>query len=71
MARLHSLLAMKLQALSSLDRGTRDMDDARAPAAHLGIGDVEGLNALYASIYGDAPPVTAQIRFPAVVAGPP
>lgn len=66
-ARPHYLLAMKLRALSSLDRGTRDMDDARALAAHLGIVDLESLRALYASIYDEAPANEAQLRFPAVL----
>ena len=65
-ARPHYLLAMKLRALSSLDRGRRDMDDARALAAHLGIVDPEGLRALYALIYDEAPAIEAQLRFPIV-----
>lgn len=69
-ARPHYLLAMKLHALSDLDRGTRDMDDARALAGHLGICDVEGLNTLNASIYGEAPPIEARVRLPSVVATP-
>ena len=66
-ARPHYLLAMKLRALSSLDRGTRHMDDARALAAHLGILDLESLHVLYASIYDEAPPIDAQLRFPGVL----
>ena len=66
-ARPHYLLAMKLRALSSLDRGTRDMDDARALAAHLGITDLESLRNLYASIYDEAPGIDAERRFPGVV----
>ena len=61
------LLAMKLQALRSLDRGDRDLTDARALAAHLGVGDVAALDALYRSIYGEAPPPDARLRFPSVV----
>ncbi|TXM64108.1 hypothetical protein [Methylobacterium sp. WL120] len=67
LARPHYLLAMKLRALSSLDRGTRDMDDARALAAHLGIVDLEGLVTLYASIYDEAPTIDARLRFPAIL----
>ncbi len=65
------LLAMKLHALESLDRGDRDLTDARALAAHLDIGDVETLDRLYRSIYGEAPPPGARARFRSVVgAGP-
>lgn len=63
------LLAMKLHALESRDRGARDLTDARA--AHLDIGDVETLDRLYHSIYGEAPPPGARARFRSVVgAGP-
>ncbi|MCJ2113091.1 hypothetical protein MKK64_18085 [Methylobacterium sp. E-025] len=58
---------MKLRALSSLDRGTRDMDDARTLAAHLGILDLESLHALDASIYDEAPAIDAQLRFSGVL----
>lgn len=65
------LPAMKLQALASLDRGDRDLNDARALATHLNIGDVETLDHLYRSIYGEAPPPEARARFRSVVgAGP-
>lgn len=71
LARPHYLLAMKLQALRSLDRGDRDMGDARALAAHLGLRDVDALSRLYVSIYGEAPAAEAQARFPSVVGGRP
>lgn len=61
------LLAMKLHALQSLDRGNRDLTDARALAAHLDIGDVARLDHLYASIYGEPPPPEARARFQSVV----
>jgi hypothetical protein len=61
------LLAMKLHALQSLDRGDRDLDDARALAAHLGLGAVADLDRLYRGIYGEAPPPEARIRFAGVV----
>ena len=54
------LLAMKRHALESLDRGDRDLNDARALAAHLNIGAVETLDRLYRSIYGEAPPPEAR-----------
>jgi hypothetical protein len=57
------LPAMKLHALQSLDRGDRDLNDARALAAPLAIGDVESLDSLYRSIYGEAPPLEARTRF--------
>ncbi|GJE58889.1 hypothetical protein [Methylobacterium trifolii] len=64
----HYLLAMKLQALRNLDRGTRDLTDARALAAHLGITDREALTRLYVSIYDEDPPEEALSRFGAVLA---
>ncbi|MDP4022592.1 hypothetical protein Q8W71_08165 [Methylobacterium sp. NEAU 140] len=69
-ARPHYLLAMKLQALRSLDRGDRDMSDARALAAHLGLDAVEDLACLYRSIYGEEPPVEALARFTSVLVPP-
>lgn len=68
-ARPHYLLAMKLQALACLDRGNRDLDDARALAAHLGIGEADALHRIYRAIYDEAPPVEAGTRFGAVLAG--
>lgn len=62
------LLAMKLQALGNLDRGNRDLDDARALARHLGLEQVEALHRIYRSIYDEAPPAEAQIRFASVLA---
>ncbi|KAB1075108.1 hypothetical protein [Methylobacterium planeticum] len=66
-AKPHYLLAMKLQALQNLDRGDRDINDARMLASHLGLTDVAELDRLYRSIYDDAPPETARSRFAAVV----
>ena len=62
---------MKLHALESLDRGDRDLNDARALAAHLNIGAVETLDRLYRSIYGEAPPPEARARFRNVVGANP
>ena len=61
------LRAMKLHALQSLDRGDRDLNDARGLAAHLGVGDVDALERLYRSIYGEAPAPEARARFPGVL----
>lgn len=63
------LLAMKLQALKTFDRGDRDLKDAAALAAHLGIADEAALHALYRSIYGEAPPEEASLRFKTVLGG--
>ncbi len=63
------LLAMKLQALANLDRGVRDLNDARALAIHLAIVDVAGLDRVYHAIYNEAPPPEARARFASVVAG--
>jgi hypothetical protein len=63
----HYLLAMKLHALSSLDRGDRDMDDARKLAQHLGLVDENELRELYQSIYDEAPPIDASTRFASVL----
>ena len=54
-ARPRYLLAMKLKALSNLDRGDRDLVDARALAVDLGLQDVEALRALYVSIHCEEP----------------
>ena len=40
------LLAMKLKALRSLDRGERDMPDARRLAQHLGMADEDDFERL-------------------------
>ena len=66
-ARPHYLLAMKLQALANLDRGDWDLNDARALAAHLGIGDTEALHRVYRSIYDEPPPPEARSRFGSVL----
>lgn len=63
------LLAMKLQALQTFDRGARDLNDAAALARHLGITDEAALHALYRSVYGEAPPDAASLRFKAVLKG--
>ncbi|MFY9289453.1 MAG: hypothetical protein WAP03_01940 [Methylorubrum rhodinum] len=64
------LLAMKLQALQTFDRGDRDLNDAAALAKHLGIADEAALHALYRSIYDEAPPEEAGLRFKAVLREP-
>jgi hypothetical protein len=69
LARPAYLLAMKLKALSSLDRGDRDLADARALATHLGIASEDALLSLYVSIHGEAPGRELQRRFPAVLSG--
>ena len=61
------LLALKLQALRSLERGDRDMQDARALAAHLGLTSTDDLERLYTSIFDESPPAEARLRFPAVL----
>ncbi|CAM3283842.1 hypothetical protein ACLBXJ_17265 [Methylobacterium mesophilicum] len=63
------LLAMKLHALQSLDRGDRDLNDARALAAYLDLRDVDALVQLYRAIYGEDPSSEARSRFSAVFAG--
>lgn len=55
LAKPHYLLAMKLLALASLDRGDKDLLDARALATALGVADVVELQRLYVSIHGDQP----------------
>lgn len=69
LAKPHYLLAMKLKALRNLDRGQRDIDDARALARHLGLSDVAQLEQLYVSIYDEEPPAEARSRFRSVLAG--
>lgn len=64
------LLAMKLQALRSLDRGERDLDDARHLAIGLGIADEAGLHELYVAVHGEKPHQDASSRFPSVLRGP-
>lgn len=68
-ARPAYLLAMKLKALSSLDRGDRDLVDATALASHLGISEPEALRRLFVSIQGEEPDRDLLRRFPAVLAG--
>ena len=71
LARPHYLLAMKLQALRSFDRGDRDLTDARALAQHLGIPDDQALLDLYVAVHAEEPPIEARMRFPAVLAREP
>nr|WP_210261185.1 hypothetical protein [Enterovirga sp. DB1703] len=66
LAKPHYLLAMKLQALANVNRGNRDVGDARQLASHLGLSDEEELARLYRSIYDEDPPVDAQARFGSV-----
>lgn len=67
LAKPHYLLAMKLHALRSFDRGERDLRDARALARHLGIRHVSALHDLYVSVYDEAPPEEASLRFRSVL----
>lgn len=62
-------LAMKLQALRNLDRGDRDLNDARALAARLDIDDEAALRRLYISIDAEEPHPEPHMRFRAVLAG--
>lgn len=66
-AKPHYLLAMKLLALRSVDRGDRDLTDATALAREVGIGDEDGLSRLYASIHGGPPPADLLVQFRAVL----
>ncbi len=71
LAKPHYLLAMKLQALASLDRGDRDLEDARELARHLDLHDTNALHRIYRSIYDEAPPSAATVRFRSVLEGAP
>ncbi|MEX6507316.1 hypothetical protein [Jiella sp. M17.18] len=64
------LLALKLQAMRSVDRGEWDVNDARALAAHLGITSEAELHDLYVAIHGERPPAEAAFRFRSVLPGP-
>ncbi|MCB8838187.1 hypothetical protein [Aurantimonas sp. VKM B-3413] len=66
-ARPHYLLAMKLKALESFDRGDRDLEDARALAAHLGMTDITDLLDLYVAIHDEPPPDQVRLRLAAVL----
>ncbi len=70
LARPTYLLAMKLKALSSFDRGERDLADARALAATLGIDAIATLEDLYVSIHREAPNETVRRRLVAVLERP-
>lgn len=63
------MLAMKLLALKSLDRGDRDLDDARKLAEHLEIRTQEELRAIYISIHDEEPGIEVASRFCQVVGG--
>ncbi|BAU90698.1 hypothetical protein MPPM_2093 [Methylorubrum populi] len=65
------LLAMKLHALRNVDRGDRDLRDARQLAAHLGIRDAQALHDLYVSVYDEAPADETSLRFRSVLQDPP
>lgn len=58
---------MKLHALQNLDRGDRDLRDARQLTAHLGIRDAAALHELYLSVYDEAPSDEASLRFRSVL----
>lgn len=62
------LLALKLHALSSRDRGDKDVEDARRLALHLGLERESELLDLYASVYADSLPGAARERLVAVLA---
>lgn len=70
LARPNYILAMKLKALASLDRGDRDLADARAIAAELGISDIAALQDLYISVHREAPNETVRRRLAAVLERP-
>ena len=59
---------MKLLALASLDRGDRDMEDARTLVRELRVTDVEALHRLYASIHGERATAELAMSFASVLA---
>ncbi len=63
----HYLLAMKLLALRSADRGDRDLIDARALAREVGITEGDALSRLYASIHGERPTGDLDVQFRSVL----
>ncbi|EAU43222.1 hypothetical protein FP2506_10271 [Fulvimarina pelagi HTCC2506] len=63
------MLAMKLAALKSLDRGERDLDDARELALHLDIRTEDELLGLYSAIHDEEPPYEITSRLPQVLGG--
>ena len=67
LAKPQYLLAMKLLALSSLDRGDKDLGDARVLASALCITDPEELNSLYKSVHGDEPREAIRRQFASVL----
>ncbi len=67
LAKPHYLLAMKLKALASLDRGDRDLSDARNLATELGLTQDVDLRKLYASIHGEEPRDEIALQFAAVL----
>ena len=67
LAKPHYLLAMKLKALANLDRGDRDLSDARNLAAELGLTQDEDLRKLYVSIHDEEPRDEIAMQFPAVL----
>lgn len=67
-ARPHCFLGMKLLAIANLDRGDRDMQDARMLARELGVIDVGELQRLYASIHGEPPAADLLTSFASVLA---
>ena len=66
-AKPHYLLGMKLQALSNLDRGDKDLLDAQRIAIELNLRTVEELAELYVSIHDEAPSSALLRQFAAVV----
>ena len=69
-ARPTYLLAMKLKALGSFERGGRDLEDAKALAVELGIDDAAALETPYVSIHREAPSDTVRRRLAAVLERP-
>lgn len=67
LARPAYILAMKLKALASLDRGDKDLTDARALARELGIVDTAALDHLYESIHAERPRDEVRRHFDLVV----
>ncbi|MER0237577.1 hypothetical protein [Fulvimarina sp. MAC8] len=63
------MLALKLVALKSVNRGDRDLNDARRLAAHLDIRSEDELLGLYRCIHDEDPPYEVASRFSQVLGG--
>ena len=64
------MLALKLQALASLDRGDKDLLDARFLARELALATSDDLIELYRSVFGEGPAGMAMRQLPAVLERP-